>query len=456
MKYKYNRVFSLLIVFLAYLAAAASALVFLHFYKDGSSLLRVFLADLIATAVIFLFSLITKNSSMYDPYWSVAPVLIYTFWIIESGEWSLRSILILAVSGLWSLRLTLNWLTGWRGLDHEDWRYRDFKEKFGKLYWPISLLAIHLFPTLIVFFASLPVWAAVSLPAESLGGFDIAAVIVGLSAVLLQLISDVQLRQHLQGAKGKKQPIERGLWRFSRHPNYLGEILFWFSLFLFGLGADLLHYWMGLGVCAMVLMFMLFSIPAMEERQLKKRPSYAGIISKVSSLLPMKKKVDMKEGLPLSARKGDIFYVIIFTLFMTTSFVTDSLNGINPELVPDSPNIMEQIIYKTYAVKADPALIVNYPTIRVSAGISAFFWGPLYLIFIMGFIKGWNRIRNWGFLYGCALTSSMILYMSEGLFGFHASPQPLLYIVTNIAYILIPFSMIFRMWKQEPFGRKTT
>jgi len=65
-------------------------------------------------------------------------------------------------------------------------------------------------------------------------------------------------------------------------------------------------------------------------------------------------------------------------------------------------------------------------------------------------------MRNWGFLYGAALTSSMILSMSEGLFGAHPSPNPVLSLVTNSAYFFVPLSMIFRMWNKEPFGKQIT
>ena len=97
------------------------------------------LADLAATVVIFIFSVITNNSSMYDPYWSVAPVPIALFWLLQPGSNGFanpRHVLIFALLCLWAIRLTTNWATQWRGLDHEDWRYQDIQKQTGILYWP--------------------------------------------------------------------------------------------------------------------------------------------------------------------------------------------------------------------------------------------------------------------------------------------------------------------------------
>ena len=80
------------------------------------------LADLAATIVIFIFSVITKNSSMYDPYWSVAPVIIALFWLLQPGSdgfANARHVLIFALLCLWAIRLTANWADRWRGL---GWR----------------------------------------------------------------------------------------------------------------------------------------------------------------------------------------------------------------------------------------------------------------------------------------------------------------------------------------------
>jgi hypothetical protein len=168
----------------------------------------------------------------------------------------------------------------------------------------------------------------------------------------------------------------------------------------------------------------------------------------------------------LADRKFDWLFVVAFGFFIVTSIITDSVNGLNGTLDPDSPYLVERFIYDTYARVADPLLILNPPQVRWSAFISAFVWLPLYVFFLFGFIKGWNHIRVPGLVYGGALTHGMITYMAEGTLGFMATegwadpalcpgctqPQTWFYLLANTPYLLIPLLMIIRMWKLNPFG----
>src|SRR5687768_17018992 len=98
-------------------------------------------ADLVATLVIFAFSLRFDNSSLYDPYWSVAPPLLGCYFLSQNfGDVDpARAGVCLALCTVWAVRLTYNWASGWAGIDHQDWRYVEIQQKTGKLYWPVSL-----------------------------------------------------------------------------------------------------------------------------------------------------------------------------------------------------------------------------------------------------------------------------------------------------------------------------
>ena len=160
-----------------------------------------------------------------------------------------------------------------------------------------------------------------------------------------------------------------------------------------------------------------------------------------------------------------MFFVVAFSFFVVTSIVTDSVNGLNGALDPESPYVVERFIYDAYARVADPLLIVNPPQVRVSAWISAFIWLPMYALFIYGFVRGIDRIRPFGLVYGGALTHGMITYMSEGIFGSVATegwadpalcpgcvePNTLYYLAANSAYLIVPALMILRMWRPHPF-----
>ncbi|MEM7677129.1 MAG: DUF1295 domain-containing protein, partial [Myxococcota bacterium] len=80
--------------------------------------------------------------------------------------------------------------------------------------------------------------------------------------------------------------MDRGLWAWSRHPNYFGEISVWFGLLFFGVASGAFETWMVAGVVAMVFLFVVISIPMMEKRQLSTKPAYADYQRRTSMLIP--------------------------------------------------------------------------------------------------------------------------------------------------------------------------
>lgn len=290
---KISRKQSFLLIIIAYIAAVAAAvMVFRILPSHYPLLLRTLLADLTATATIYIFSMSFNNSSFYDPYWSTAPVIITGFWIVaelDRGEISIQSICLLVLCTLWAVRLTANWASGWSGLDHEDWRFISLRKKLGKLYPVISLLGIHLFPTLLVFFCLIPAYITISADARSMNFMDVIASVTAITAVFFEWRSDLELSLHRKSDSGNKV-MSTGLWRYSRHPNYFGEVLFWFSIFLFSLAASPDKFWIVSAPLAMLCQFIFISIPLMEKRQLEKREGYREIQKKVSMFFPLPPK----------------------------------------------------------------------------------------------------------------------------------------------------------------------
>lgn len=262
------------------------------YWLDRGPLLDVLVADLIATAVIFVFSRAYGNSSFYDAYWSVIPVFIALYWMAAGTAAAppLRELLVLGLILYWATRLTLNWAYFWEGMQHEDWRYVMLREKSPRLALLTDLFGIHLFPTLQVFAGLLPVYAVYCLGGRAVGWLDIVAFVVTAGAITLQMIADFQLHGFIRRRREGEQ-LETGLWAWSRHPNYFGELGFWFGLFLFGLAAyPQGWYWLCIGSVLMTLMFVFASIPMMEQRSLERRPEYARVISSVSMLVPRPRK----------------------------------------------------------------------------------------------------------------------------------------------------------------------
>jgi steroid 5-alpha reductase family enzyme len=243
-------------------------------------------ADLLATLVIFAFSRTYGNSSFYDAYWSVIPPVLLFYWWSQSGLQQVRCWLIAVVVMLWAIRLTANWLYAFPGLHHEDWRYPMFREKAGRWEFVVDLVTIHLIPTLLVFAGMLPAYATVTYPRSDIGWLTDAAFVVGVAAVALELAADVQMQRFVRN-KAEGQAMDRGLWAWSRHPNYFGEFGFWVSLALFGVAVSPADaWWLCLGAVGMLAMFLGGSIPMMETRSLERRPEYQAVIDRVSKFVP--------------------------------------------------------------------------------------------------------------------------------------------------------------------------
>jgi steroid 5-alpha reductase family enzyme len=284
-----NRAGAFLFVFVAYVLALVVAIATGLLFSALPPIALVGLADLAATIVIFLFSIITRNSSMYDPYWSVAPVPIALFWLLQPGSAgfaSPRHVLIFALLCLWAIRLTANWATQWRGLDQEDWRYVDIQKQSGIFYWPVSFIGIHLMPTVLVFLGCLALWPTLSDHSTSLNWLDVVAALVTLSAVLIEGTADYQMRQFRSKPESARQAIPPGLWSVSRHPNYFGEVLFWWGLYLFVPLAYPGFWWAIVGPLAILLLFLGVSIPLMERHLLARHPSYEEYRRRVSAFVP--------------------------------------------------------------------------------------------------------------------------------------------------------------------------
>lgn len=246
-------------------------------------------ADLAGTVAVFAFSLAFRNSSFYDPYWSVAPLPIALYWAARPelvGVNPIRLVVVIALIGLWGARLTWNWLRGWQGLGHQDWRYVDLAQKTGAAYWLVSFAGLHVAPTLWVFVGLLPVYVATAAGREPFGLLDLAAFALTFGSIWIEARADKQLKRFRDSAPAADAFLKSGLWARSRHPNYLGEMGFWWGLWLFGLAADPSWWWTAVGPLAITLMFHFVSLPMIEQRMLERRPGYAEWVQHSSRVLP--------------------------------------------------------------------------------------------------------------------------------------------------------------------------
>ena len=274
---------------LAYILALCVAILVVYALGERHPVLIAFIADIAATLVIYTFSRVFQNASFYDAYWSVAPLAIALYWVLGAVSEDVvlaRQMVVVTLVFLWGLRLTYNWARQWQGLGHEDWRYADLREKSKRLFWLVDLCGIEMMPTMVVFLGCLSLYPALSTGTDSFGLLDGIAIVVTAGAIIIEAAADQQLRRFVKTKRQPGQIMATGLWAYSRHPNYFGEIMFWWGLFIFALAADSSYWWTMVGPLAITVLFLVVSIPVMDKRSLDRRPGYDEHMKKVSALIP--------------------------------------------------------------------------------------------------------------------------------------------------------------------------
>ena len=237
-----------------------------------------------ATILIYLGSVLLKNSSLYDPFWSVAPVPIVLYLSIQSENSILLKMLVVFPILLWAARLTRNWVISWEGFDHEDFRYIDLKNTNKYKAEFNNFFGIHLFPTFIVNICLYPL-VYIFINDVDVNIYLYISSIITFLAVILEAVADEQMRKFRSDPKNKGKTMKYKLWRYSRHPNYLGEIGFWFGIYFMGISSGFAPLWLIVCPLAMLLLFVLVSCPMMDERSLKNRPNYREYMDNTSQLM---------------------------------------------------------------------------------------------------------------------------------------------------------------------------
>ena len=288
MKFKQNRLASLTVITIVYCLAAIAGYAVFSGLPGLPVALRLFLADLAATILIFAASAVLRNASVYDPYWSVAPIVFLSLFATGFGVISAGTLMLIAVIWYWGIRLTLNWLGTFSSLKVQDWRYDMLKARSKKFYPLVNFFGIHFFPTLVVFFAMLP--AVYYIQSGKTNLLTLCGFAVCLAATTLQLVSDLQMTRCRQDTADRSLVATPGLWKYSRHPNYFGEIMMWWGVYLVMLSVLPSRWYLLLGAVLNTLMFVFISIPMIEKRMLGYKAGYDRYRQETRMLLPIRKK----------------------------------------------------------------------------------------------------------------------------------------------------------------------
>lgn len=290
----------LIIILLSYLISFCVGF-FSYLYLDESNILKdsdieekfrqliiIFIANVISTIVIWFIGFLIDTASVYDPYWSVQTPVIFICLLIKYQNLNVGNLIYLELILFWAIRLTYNYTKTFHDITYIDWRYVQIREVTGKFYQVVNLLGICLVPTIVVYAASIPPFLFVM---ENLDIEDnqIIGYIIMLCAVIIEMKADIDLHEFKRVRIDRSEIIRRGLWKYSRHPNYFGEICFWYGVAMVYIFCDIKKNWYFLlGAILNNALFLGISIPLAERNLRKYKEGFDEYKKNTSMIIPIK------------------------------------------------------------------------------------------------------------------------------------------------------------------------
>ncbi len=241
----------------------------------------------IAFTAIWLIHVPLQDAGLVDYYWGPGFAVIGWVGLGFGADLSTSKLVFLGAVTLWSTRLAAQLIARHLKLDGEDGRYAAMRRAGGPGWWWHSLFKVFLLQAFILWAVATPVHTVVAAPAAS--SFSIAGWI-GLSifatGFLIEAMADWQMHRHRVAVGSGKATFAGGLWAYSRHPNYFGDILVWFGLAIaaYDLSGSLIAF---LGPVLLALVIRFVSLPLTEQHLTASRADYAAYAAVTSALVPL-------------------------------------------------------------------------------------------------------------------------------------------------------------------------
>lgn len=231
-------------------------------------------------------SLIVKNASIVDIVWGLGFVLVawVVRWQVDDGL-DARQWMLVAMTSVWGLRLGgyLWWRNHGKG---EDFRYRAMRKRWGPRFGLISLGTVFALQGALMFVVSLPVQLGQVRPTPDLGVLAWLGVTVWAVGLFFETVGDAQLARFKKDPANAGKVMDRGLWRYTRHPNYFGDACVWWGIALVAAETTVGRWGLIGAVVMTVLLRRVSGVTLLEKSLVKRREGYADYVARTSPFLP--------------------------------------------------------------------------------------------------------------------------------------------------------------------------
>ncbi len=253
------------------------------------ALLITFIATLGFWLVLYVISLIIRDASIADVGWGLSPAVVGIILYLVYAPSNTVVLLIYTAVMFWGIRLALH--IGSRKIGKpEDWRYQNWREQWSPHFTRTSFYRIFMLQASLSFIMALPLSVVTaSGAASSITPLVILGLSVWVLGIAVEVVADIQLRKFLKNRKDKSQIMMSGIWKYSRHPNYFGEVLSWWGIGLAVVGLS--YGWLAIVAPLLITYLILFvsGIPLLEQKYLK-RADYKKYAERTSSFIPLPPK----------------------------------------------------------------------------------------------------------------------------------------------------------------------
>jgi len=234
--------------------------------------------------IIFFLSLLKKDNSIIDIAWGLGFIVIALLILAIDGGYFARQLLITGLIILWGLRLSSNIFLRNSGRP-EDFRYKAWRKMWKKNFFLHSYFKIFILQGIVMFFVSIPIVLVNSSSKTGLFVLDYIGLSVWLVGFFFESVGDYQLRVFSQNKKNKGKILQSGLWKFTRHPNYFGESVMWWGIFIIALSVENGFVAIMSPVLITYLLVYVSGIPLLEKKY-KGNKKYEKYKEKTSSFIP--------------------------------------------------------------------------------------------------------------------------------------------------------------------------
>lgn len=230
----------------------------------------------------WLVSLATDKHSHVDSMWGLFMLIAATTTALFQTDVSPRGWLVLVLTAVWALRLSA--FITWRNWGHEDYRYETIRRNNEPYFWFKSLYIVFVLQAVLAWLVAYPLYSSLR-HSTAWSLLDALALIVWLTGFYWEVVADVQLAKFKSAPENAGRVLNRGLWRYSRHPNYFGECLVWWGFALFAFAAGDFAAVLSAGLMTLLLL-KVSGVALLEKTITERRPEYAQYIASTNAFIP--------------------------------------------------------------------------------------------------------------------------------------------------------------------------